>query len=525
MDIASMISSGRTSLGIEFGSTRIKGVLLDESHTIIAQADREWSDHLENGWWSYSLDEAFSLLREVYLDIKTQVEKTYGCPLRKIGTIGISGMMHGFLPFDENDRQLCEFRTWRNTKTAEASAFLSKLFSFNIPQRWSIAHLCQSILNKESFDKDISSMFTLSEYVHYRLTGLKVAGRGEASGMFPLGEDGEYEKNMMASFDSLLKECNYKFRLEDILPKVLCSGENAGYLTEDGAKLLDPSGTLNSGIPFCPPEGDAGTGMVATNSVSVNTGNISAGTSIFLMACLSKPLKEIHPEIDVVATPDGKPVAMVHCNTCTSDLDDWVRLFGEFASKNGMKMDKSQLYSFFYQQALNAEKDCGGLLNYNCFSGEPVCGFSDGRPLFVRKADSKFDIPNFYRSLLYSSLVGIRLGLDIMAEEGIHLDSIVGNGGMFKNPVAACSILSGAFHTKVGVMKTSGEGGPWGMALLAEYARKGKGLSLEKYLDGCFKEKPSFIEPSKEEEEGFDEYLRRYKAASVLEKEAPSALK
>jgi sugar (pentulose or hexulose) kinase len=519
-----IFDEAKSYLGIEFGSTRIKGVIIDEGRNVIAESNRVWSDHLANGWWSYSLEEALGLLSEVYGDLAAEIEAKNGARPTRLGAIGISGMMHGDLPFAKDGRQLAEFRTWRNTKTEESSAYLSNLFGCNIPQRWSVAHLYEAILRKERAVPDIAFLTTIAGYVHYRLTGMKVVGLDEASGIFPL-EDGHYDEAMMSRFDGLLKAHGIGWKLCQVLPQPLKAGAPAGFLSAEGAHLLDARGLLRPGIPFCPPEGDAGTGMVATDSLRPGTGNISVGTSIFLMACLEKPLRKAHPEIDVVATPTGRSAAMVHANTCTSDLDAWVRLFGEFAAKAGLPLAKDKLYGLLLNAALEGESDAGGLLNFNCYSGEPVCGLKDGRPLFVRKPESQLTLGNFMRAQVFSSFASGRLGLDILKKEGVVLRNLVGHGGIFRTPVVAERLLAAALDTPISVLNISSEGGAWGMAILAQYLIAGHGQPLEDFMESGLTEKPVPFSPLREDVEGFNRFLERYKAALPLEGLALDALK
>ena len=441
------IREGRTALGIEFGSTRIKAVLVDESHQPIAMGTHDWENRLENNIWTYSLEDIWNGLQGCYRSLTEDVLAKYGEVLTTIGSIGFSGMMHGYMAFNESGELLVPFRTWRNTMTEEACKELTPLFNFNIPQRWSIAHLYQAILSGEEHVKDITFFTTLAGYIHWMLSGEKVLGIGEASGMFPIDSTiFDYDQKMLAQFDELIAPRGFGWKLAEILPKVLVAGEKAGALTEAGAKLLDPSGNLKAGIPMCPPEGDAGTGMVATNAVKVRTGNISAGTSIFSMVVTEKALSKVHEEIDMVTTPDGYPVAMVHCNNCTSDLNAWVNLFDEFAGKFGMKIDKNELYGTLYREALTADTDCGGLISYNYFSGEPVTGLNAGRPMFVRTPDAKFSLANFMRSNLYSAMATLKIGNDILLkEENVKVDALMGHGGLFKTPVVGQQLMAAAF--------------------------------------------------------------------------------
>lgn len=439
-------------------------------------------------------------------------------------------MMHGYLAFDKEGELLVPFRTWRNTITEEAAAKLTEVFQYNIPQRWSIAHLYQAILKKEEHVAKIDFLTTLAGYVHWKLTGEKVLGVGDASGMFPIDcKSGNYDQNMIRKFDELTEPCGYGWKLSDILPKVLSAGENAGTLTPEGAKLLDVSGNLEAGILLCPPEGDAGTGMVATNSVGVRTGNVSAGTSVFAMVVLEKELSKVYPEIDLVTTPDGALVAMVHCNNCTSDLNAWVNLFDEFAKSIGAAIDKNQLFSVLYHKALEGDADCGGLISYNYFSGEPVTGFDEGAPLFVRKADQTFNLANFMRTHLYSSLAALKAGLDLLfKEEDVKVDEMFGHGGLFKTKGVGQRIAAAAMNTPVSVMETAGEGGAWGIALLASYMQnKEEGEELQDFLNHKIfaGQKGEKLLPVKEDVEGFDQFMIRYKKGLAIEHAAVDALK
>ena len=523
MDTKKCIEEGRTALGIEFGSTRIKAVLIDDGHTVIAQGNHDWENRLDNGVWTYTLDDIWSGIQDAYKNLKKDVQDKYGETLKNIGAIGISAMMHGYMAFDKDGEILVPFRTWRNTMTAEASEELTKLFDFAIPQRWSIAHLYQAILNGESHVGDISYLATLDAYVHWVLTGEKVTGIGDAAGMFPVDSATyDYDKDMVEKFDAKIADKGYGWKLLDILPKVLCAGEDAGKLTAEGAKCLDPDGDLVSGIPMCPPEGDAGTGMVATNAVRQRTGNVSAGTSIFAMVVIERALKKAHPEIDMVTTPDGSPVAMVHCNNCTSDLNAWVGLFDEFAKLSGHEMDKNELFGLLYKNALSGDADCGGLMAFNYFSGEPITGLDEGRPLFMRKPDAKLTLANFMRTHLYSSLATLKIGMNILTrEEGLTADVLMGHGGFFKTPVVGQQIMADATGMQVKVMETAGEGGAWGMAVLAEYMRsKSDGETLPDYLDkkvfaGA---EGTTLDPDPSGVEGFDRFLEDYTKAISVEK-------
>ena len=496
-------------LGIELGSTRIKAVLIDDKHVPVASGDYEWENQLVNGIWTYSLDMVHSGIQTCFARLKTDVKEKLGCELNRVGAIGVSAMMHGYLPFDKDGKQLAEFRTWRNTITGEAAEKLTALFNFNIPQRWSIAHLYQAILNGEEHVKDIAYLTTLAGYIHWRLTGEKVMGVGEASGMFPIDSDTlDYDEKMVQLF---YNETGIKLRT--ILPRVLTAGEQAGFLTEDGARFLDPSGMLQDGIPVAPCEGDAGTGMAATNSVRVRTGNVSAGTSDFAMLVTDHALG-VHREIDMVTTPAGLPVAMVHCNNCTSDINAWVRLFSEFADAIGTPVDKGELYTLLFRKALEGEKDCGGLLSYNYFSGEGVTNLDAGRPLFVRQPDARMTLANFMRTHLLSALGTLKIGLDILTQtEKLPVDKLYGHGGFFKTPEVGQRLLSAAVGAPVSVMETAGEGGPYGMALLGAYMLwKEPGESLEDYLDNKVfaGAAATTIMADQADIEGFSAFLARY---------------
>ncbi len=523
--ITSAIRNGQCVLGIEFGSTRIKAVLVNEENLPIASGSHDWENRYVNQVWTYTMEDIWTGLQSCYRDLKENVKELYGETLTTFGAIGFSGMMHGYLPFDGEGNQLAEFRTWRNTITGPASEKLSEVFQFNIPQRWSVAHLYQAILNGEEHVKDIRFVTTLAGYIHWQMTGEKVMGIGEAAGMFPI-DSSEYTWNavMLKQFDELIEEKGFPWKLEEILPKVLVAGENAGTLTEEGAKLLDPEGDLKAGILMCPPEGDAGTGMAATNSVKVRTGNVSAGTSVFAMAVLEKPLSKPYEEIDMVTTPAGDPVAMVHCNNCTSDLNAWVGLFKECLEAFGAKVDMNTLYGTLYNKALEGDKDCGGLLAYNYFSGEHITGFEEGRPLFVRTPDSKFDLANFMRVHLCTSLGALKTGMDILTkEEHVALDKMLGHGGLFKTKGVGQKILAGAINTPVYVMETAGEGGAWGIALLAAYMKDKKdGESLTDYL--AMKvfggEEGERMETDPADVAGFEKFMQLYKGGLAIERAA-----
>jgi len=507
-----------TVIGIELGSTRIKSVLLGRDHQVLASGSFTWENSLVNGIWTYSLEEVQNGLQACFADLKRDVKEKYAQGLTTTGAIGISAMMHGYLPFDKDDNQLCEFRTWRNTITGQAAEKLTDLFGFNIPQRWSIAHLYQAMLNKEEHVPEIAYITTLAGYVHYKLTGKKVMGVGEASGMFPIDSStNQYDAEMVQKFNELTN-----VDLLSLLPEVLSAGDDAGNLTKEGALYLDPSGELEAGIPLAPCEGDAGTGMVATNSVRVRTGNVSAGTSDFAMIVVDKKLK-VHREIDMVTTPAGKPVAMVHCNNCTSDINAWINLFRESIDLFGFTVDTNTLYTKLFKAALEGDNDCGDLLSYNYYSGEGVTDLNEGRLLFLRKADSKFNLANFMRTHLYSALATLKIGMDILSEENVAIDKIYGHGGFFKTEEVGQRILSAAINTPVSVMQTAGEGGPYGMALLCAYALwRSKDETLEDYLDNkvfasC---ESSTVMADKAEVDGFNTFISQYKNCLEVEKTA-----
>lgn len=526
----STIVNGKAVLGIELGSTRIKAVLVNEKNQPIASGSHEWENQLVDNIWTYSEEAIWTGIQASYQDMVRDVKEKYGVPVKKLAAIGFSAMMHGYMPFNEAGELLVPFRTWRNTMTEKASEELTELFQYHIPQRWSIAHLYQAMLNQEPHVKDITFMTTLEGYVHWKLTGEKVLGVGEGSGMFPIDmKIKDYDKKCLEAFDKLAAPYGFPWKLEEILPKVLLAGEEAGRLTEEGAKLLDTTGELEAGVPFCPPEGDAGTGMVATNSIAKRTGNVSAGTSVFSMVVLEKPLSKVYPEIDLVTTPTGNLVAMVHCNNCTSDLNAWVNLFKEFAEAMGMQVDMNQLFGTLYHKAMEGDADCGGLLAYNYFSGEHITGFEEGRPLFVRTPESKFNLANFMRVNLFTSLGALKTGMDILLkEEGVKLDKILGHGGLFKTKGVGQNLLAGAIDTPVSVMETAGEGGAWGIAVLASYlVNKEAGESLEDYLNHKVfaGQEGEEVQPDTRDVQGFNEFMVRYKAGLAIERAAVENLK
>ena len=512
----------RAVLGLELGSTRIKAVLIDENHRPIASGDYAWENRLENGIWTYDLEEVIKGLRACYRALADDVERSFGQRPRRFAAMGISGMMHGYLVFDKAGELLVSFRTWRNTITGQAAAELTERFRFNIPQRWSVAHLYQAILNREEHVKNIALLTTLSGYIHLRLTGRNVVGVGEASGMFPYDQQsGDFSAAHVERFDALVADRGFPWKLRDILPGVLPAGAPAGVLTAEGAALLDETGLLEPGIPLCPPEGDAGTGMVATGAVLPRTGSISAGTSSFALLVLERELKGCYPEIDVVATPSGQPVAMAHTNTCTSDVDAWVRLFGEFYELMGQKADLGELFPKLFRKALEGEPDCGGLVSFNYFSGEPVTGTETGRPMFARLPGGGFTLANFMRAQLYGAIAALKLGIDLLVEqEGVETDRLLGHGGFFKTEGVGRQIMADALGVPISTMTTAGEGGPWGMALLAAYlCRRAEGETMEDYLEKVFSRADSQTShPAPDGSAGFRAYIRRYAACLPAER-------
>ena len=524
MELKEIITSGQACLGIELGSTRIKAVLIGPDHTPIASGDHSWENRYENGVWTYHLDDVWTGLQNAYARLSADVEAKCGEKLTRVGAMGFSAMMHGYLPLDAQGEPLAPFRTWRNTMTAQAAAELTERFSFNIPQRWSIAHLYQAMLNGEEHVKDIVYLTTLAGYVHYKLTGKKVLGVGEASGMFPIDSSTcDYDQGMIDSFDALAAEKGYPWKLRDILPKVLSAGEDAGFLTPEGAKLLDPTGALQAWIPLAPPEGDAGTGMAATNAVAPRTGNVSAGTSVFAMIVLEKALSKVYPEIDMVTTPTGKPVAMVHCNNCTNEINAWAKVFKGFLEALGQKPDMNAVFTAMFESAAKGAADGGGLLLYNYLSGEPITGMEEGRPLLCRAPEGELSFPNLMRAQLLSALATLKIGLDILAGEQVAVDRLLGHGGFFKTPKVGQSILAAAAGAPVSVMETAGEGGPWGMALLAAYrVNRGEGESLEDYLaNKVFAgAQVSTLAPEQADVDGFEAFMARYRKGLAIERSA-----
>lgn len=523
--IKNLIESGNAIVGIEFGSTRIKAVLIDETNAPVAQGSHTWENSLVDGIWTYSQEEIIAGLQSAYSDLKSDVQKKFGVALKKIKALGISAMMHGYLAFDKNGTLLVPFRTWRNTITGEASEKLSSLFGYPIPERWSISHLYQAILNNESHVKDVSFFTTLAGFIHWKLTGQKVLGIGDASGMFPIDTATKnYNKNFIEKFDNLVADKKFAWKLEDLLPKVLLAGEDAGTLTADGAKLLDPTGELEAGAKLAPPEGDAGTGMIATNSVAKRTGNVSAGTSVFAMVVLEKDLsKAYNGLIDLVTTPDGALVAMAHANNCMGEFDHWVNLFDEVLKATGCNVDKGKLYGTLLKAALEGDKDCGGLLPFNYLSGESITGLTEGRPLFVRTQHANFTMPNFIRAQLFTALGALRTGMDILFDkENVKIDSLTGHGGFFKTAETGLTVMSAALHTPVSALETAGEGGPWGMAVLASYLVNGGGKTLDAWLsENVFAtSKKTTVVPKQDDVEGFNKFFERYTKGLAIEKAA-----
>ena len=519
----------KTILGIELGSTRIKAVLIDENHLPIASGSYAWENKLENGVWTYDLADAVKGGRACYADLRQDVEKKFGAPLTRVAAMGISGMMHGYLAFDEDGNQLAPFRTWRNTITAAAAAELTEKFQFNIPQRWSIAHLYQAILSGEEHVKNIHKLMTLSVYIHGLLTDTFAIGVNEASGMFPYDDDAkDFDAARLDQFDELLKPYGFSWQIRDILPKVLPAGACAGVLTAEGAALLDETGALEAGIPFCPPEGDAGTGMVATGAVLPRTGSISAGTSAFSQQVLERPLKNYYPEIDVVATPAGKTVAMAHTNTCTSEIDAWVNLMADAQRAMGLDVDMNKLYTTLFHKALEGAADCDGIIGFNYFAGEPLTATETGRPMVVRLPESKMNIANFMRSQLYGAIATLVIGMEMLAEEEqVESDKLLGHGGYFKTAGVGQQILADALNIPISTLETAGEGGPWGMALLAAYMKnKTEGESLEDYLTNRVfaTAKTTVKEPTPEGVAGFKAYMQRYKAALAAQTAAANMI-
>lgn len=528
--VRNAITSGRTTIGIELGSTRIKAVLTGEDHTPIASGSHDWENSYVNNIWTYSLEDIWKGVQDSYGKLAASVKEQFGVTLQKTGAIGFSGMMHGYMVFDKDDQLLTPFRTWRNNITGQASKALTELFDYPIPQRWSIAHLYQAILNGESHVSDIAFMTTLAGYIHWKLTGQKVLGIGEASGVFPIDlKTKKFNQGMIEKFNVLIGEKNLPWKLQDILPEVLCAGEKGGVLSPEGAKLLDVTGILQPGIPLCPPEGDAGTGMVATNSVAARTGNVSAGTSVFAMVVLEKELSRVYPELDLVTTPSGNLVAMAHSNNCTSDYDAWIGLFAEAIKALGFDVAKPKLYDTLLGMALQGDADCGGLLAYGYISGEHITHFEEGRPMFVRFPDSRFNLANFMRVHLFTALGALKTGLDILLKkEGVKVDEMLGHGGFFKTRQVGQRIMAAAVEAPVSVMETAGEGGAWGISLLAAYmVNRAENETLEDYLSHkvfAGKEKVS-VAPDPSDVQGFNAFMKRYTQGLAIERAAVDNLK
>ncbi|MBR3028838.1 MAG: FGGY-family carbohydrate kinase [Bacteroidales bacterium] len=532
------IESGKAILGIEFGSTRIKAVLIDQENKPIAQGSHEWENQLVDGLWTYSTEAIWYGVEDCYADLRRNVKREYDCEIEQLASIGISAMMHGYMafgpngkatrwaPVSESEKILAPFRTWRNTNTGKAAAELSKLFNYNIPLRWSISHLYQAILNGEEHVKDITYLTTLAGYIHWRLTDKKVLGIGDASGMIPVDPNTKtYNAEMVRKFNELVAPYGFPWKLEDILPECLVAGQDAGVLTEHGAQRLDVSGHLKGGCPLCPPEGDAGTGMTATNSVKVRTGNVSAGTSSFSMIVLEKDVTKPNEMIDIVTTPDGNLVAMVHCNNCTSDINAWVKLFKEYQELLGVKVDMNEVYAKLYNHALTGDVDCGGVISYNFISGEPVAGLTDGgRPLVMRSPNDRFNLANFMRANLYATIAVLKLGNDVLfKEENVKVDRITGHGGLFKTPGVGQKVLAAALNSPISVMETAGEGGAWGIALLAAYlVNNPDKLNLADYLEKVVFAGNTGIEiaPEPADVEGFNRYIETYKACIPVDQAA-----
>lgn len=526
---AEFIVGGNAVLGIELGSTRIKSALIDGQYKVIASGFHEWENKFTDGYWTYSQEDIWKGLQDSYSKLSDDVFCRYGVRITKLKAIGVSAMMHGYLPFDVNGKQLVPFRTWRNSTTATASDELTRLFGFNIPQRWSIAHLYQAILNGEPHVRDIDYLTTLAGYVHWKLTGRKAVGVGEASGIVPLNAYGtDYDEKMVSQFGKIPAVGKMPWTLRDILPEILPAGENAGYLTAEGAKLLDASGNLRQGAPFCPPEGDAQTGMTATDSVRAKRGNISAGTSVFAMITLDKPLSRYYREVDVVSTPVGNQAAMVHCSNCSSDINAWVDIFGQFAAASGLSLSRNDLFDLLFTEALKGDDDCSEMLSYNFFSGEHIAELTEGRPVFARSPECKFTLANFIKSHLYSAFCVLRRGLDILrGGENAEVDGMVAQGGMFKVKNVAQQILSDALNVPIEVRETAGEGGAWGMALLAAYMFEKRNLSLDGFLDSkVFSNRVGeSVSPSADGVDGFNRYYKRFTECIGIEREAIRGLK
>jgi sugar (pentulose or hexulose) kinase len=528
MSIAEQIQNGQAALGIELGSTRIKAVLIGADHMPIASGGFGWENSLKDGVWTYPLEDVWTGIQASFAELQKNVQAQHGVTISRLKGIGFSAMMHGYMVFDAEGNQLVPFRTWRNNRQGAASEKLTELFDYPIPQRWSIAHLYQAILNREEHVGRIAHATTLAGYVHWKLTGRKTMGVGEASGMFPIDiQTQDFHAALLEKFDALIRDEAVGWKLRDLLPEVLSAGEPAGELTAEGAALLDPAGNLQPGIPFCPPEGDAGTGMVATNSVEVRTGNVSAGTSVFAMIVLEKELSKAHHEIDLVTTPDGKLVGMAHSNNCTSDCNAWIGLLGEAAKALGANFSTDDLYATLLRTALTGDAECGGLLTYGYVSGEHITGFSEGRPLFARSSDSRFTLANFMRAHLFSALCALRTGLDIlMVDEGVAVDEIRGHGGLFKTADVGQRVMAAATNAPVSVLETAGEGGAWGIALLAAYlTRENRQESLPEFLKPIFAgSMGAAVQPDPADVAGFNLFFQRYHQGLAIERAAIASL-
>lgn len=529
IETSKAISNGEITLGLELGSTNIKAVLMTDDFNTIASGSYNWENQLVDGIWTYSMDEVWHGIQTSYTQLAADVQSKYHQAITKINAIGISAMMHGYLAFNQNNDLLVPFRTWRNAITGQAADDLTKLFDFNIPQRWSVAHLYQAILNDEEHVKEIDFITTLAGYVTWKLSGEKVLGIGDASGVFPIDSNTKtYDQRMLNQFNDLDQVKKYDWKIDEILPKVLVAGQQAGQLTKSGAQLLDLSGNLQAGSVIAPPEGDAGTGMVGTNSVRKRTGNISVGTSAFSMVVLDQELKAVHKDIDMVTTPDGSPVAMVHVNNCSSDINAWVSLFGEFAQRLGIEVNPNKLYGTLFLEATRSDPNAGGLVNYSYLSGENITNMPEGRPLFVRTPNSEFNLPNFMLTQLYAAFAPLEIGMHILTEdEGIKTDVMVAQGGLFKTPVVGQQVLANALNIPITIMQNAGEGGPWGMAVLANFVKNGNGQSLEDFLDSqVFSDPESMtLSPEPAGVKGYQEFITNYQAALPVEGEAVKTLK
>lgn len=526
-NVKQIIESGNTSLGIEFGSTRIKAVLIDDDNHVLAQGSSQWENRFENQIWTYSLEDIHQGMQDCYKDLKQNVQKEYGVTLKKIGALGISAMMHGYMVFDKVGQLLVPFRTWRNTMTEKASTILAEKFNHPIPQRWSIAHLYQAILNSEEHVGQIDYMITLDGYIHWKLTGERVLGIGQASGMFPINDASrDFDAGMMNTFSEMIQDKAYPWKIQDIMPKVLSAGEHAGYLTKEGALFLDPSGDLEAGIPLCPPEGDAGTGMVATNSVKKGTGNVSAGTSVFAMIVLERPLSKVYAELDMVTTPDGEPVAMVHCNNCTSEVNSWISVFKEVLQSFNVNVDEGDLFTTMFNKALEGDVDGGNLIVYPYLSGEHIPGVESGCSMIMHAPDARLNLANFMRAQLYGSISTLRMGMDFLVEnENMTIEHLVGHGGFFKTPVVGQKIMADMLGIPVVVMENAGEGGAWGMALLASYMRNGSGSLPEFLSEKAFGEtNDPVICPDEADKKGADGFVQQFKQGLTVEKAASAFL-